>query len=134
MGLGFQRIPQEDHKINLSFHDLCADLLISAERTAAESFDRKARPLSDQACRCAGSAEEMSFQDLFILVTSVPQLFFLTVMSDQSDMLCLSDFHCHKIIIEHMYYLLSSAGYTSCSIVSNRIDARMPIATVTIIL
>ena len=134
MGLCLKRIPQKDHKINLSFHDLCTDLLVSAERAAAEAFYRKAGTFRDQTCRCAGSAEEMSFQDLLIFVTPVHQLFFLAVMGDKSDMLRLADFHCYKIVIKHMCYLLSSAGYTSCSIVSNLRDARTPTATVTIIL
>ena len=99
MRLCFQRIPQKDHKVNLAFHDLGAYLLIASERTAAESLYRKPRPVCYQTGRCTGSAEEMSFQDLFISVAPVYQLFLLAIMGDQSDMLCLADFHCHIIII-----------------------------------
>jgi len=40
--LRLERIPEEDHEIDPSFHDARADLLVAAERTAQEPRDRQA--------------------------------------------------------------------------------------------
>jgi len=40
--LRLQRIPEEDEQVDLAFSDARADLLIAAERPAAEAGDRQA--------------------------------------------------------------------------------------------
>lgn len=54
-GCGAERIPEEDHEIDATFHDGGTDLLVAAERTAQEPGDRQFELTRQQGSRHARS-------------------------------------------------------------------------------
>lgn len=87
VGLGRERIGEEDDDVDMAFGHLRAYLLIAAERTAEVGRDGKPRFFIDEVGRGAGAAEKMPGENLTVFRAPFDEAFLHVVVGDESDVL-----------------------------------------------
>ena len=86
VGMGAQRVDEEDEGLHLPLAESGAHLLVTAEGAAAEACHVQLRePFGDQASRCPRGQNGVLRQPFQVLPNPAQQIFLPFVMGDQSD-------------------------------------------------
>ena len=90
MGLGLERVPEEDDEIDGAFRDLGADLLVPAKRAALELDDGRLEGFLEKNAGSAGSAggeQLMLSEKAAVEARPLEKVLFLVVVGDERDSL-----------------------------------------------
>ncbi len=85
MRLRLERVPEEQHDIDLPLGDPGSELLVTSERPTLEPRHGKAELLVDQPSRRAGAVEIVPSEDGHVVPRSPEQIRLLVVVCDQRD-------------------------------------------------
>lgn len=102
--LGLQGIPEKDDDVDLPFGDLCADLLIAAERARKIAFDLQPRRFGNEFCRRARAAKVELGKRFLIGDRPLNDLVFLVVVRDERDGLFLQNFFLRIVFVQLFFY------------------------------
>ena len=85
VGMRLQRIPEEHHQIDVAFHDLGPDLLVTAQRTTPELLHRQAQLPLQEAARGAGGHQVVLAERIQVEAAPIHQVRLLVVVGDERD-------------------------------------------------
>src|ERR1022692_897204 len=108
MGLRLEGIPEEDQEIDVSIHDLGADLLVPAQRSALELDDVKAQLLFQQRAGGAGGVYLVMRQKVPVEFRPFDQIALFAVVRHQGDLLVLP--HCNYAV-DHKFLFLGLSSH-----------------------
>ena len=89
VGLGLQRVPEEDDDVEAPLGDARADLLVATERPAQEPVDRQAEGVLDDAPGGAGGVELVLLEGAAVEAGPVEQVPLAVVVRDERDPLAI---------------------------------------------
>ncbi len=90
MRLRFQRIPEEDDKVDRAFGDFGANLLVAAQRTAFETRDREIKFRFQDVARGPGGVQIMLGQQVAVELGPLKHVLLLVIVGHQRDLLARS--------------------------------------------
>jgi len=83
--LRLQRVPEEHQQVDLAVRDPGADLLVAAQRAAAEAGDGQAEILVEQAPGGAGGVQAVPGEDAAVEAGPLLEVLFPAVVCDKRD-------------------------------------------------
>lgn len=87
VGLGFERVPEEDQEVDFVLGDLCADLHVSAEGAALEFVNLEPEFLLQEAAGGAGGVDLVGGEGALIELGPLQEIALHVVMGDEGDLL-----------------------------------------------
>ncbi|MNP78540.1 hypothetical protein D3C76_1761790 [compost metagenome] len=85
MGLGHQRVTQENDQVHLVLGNQRADLLVPAQRARQESVDFQRSILHDLLPGRSRGIEPFIFKNMFVGDGEIDNILFLAIMSNKCD-------------------------------------------------
>jgi hypothetical protein len=87
VGQWLERVPEEDQEVDVPLGDLPADLLVTAQRSAAEGNDVEIELLGEESAGRARRVQRVPGQEIAVERRPFQQIALLVVVRDQRDFL-----------------------------------------------